>query len=202
MFGFYNVFKPAGPTSHDIVDLLRGRLGRQCKVGHAGTLDPFAEGVLVMAVGAATRLVDFIQAQPKAYRAEFTLGATSSTDDPTGEIQQSASAAGLGIERIDAALARFVGNVQQAPPAHSAVHIDGQRAYRLARAGHSVDPADPWGPHIPDRPGWSTPGRGLSWRFAAGRAHTSARSPAIWERPSAWAAIARPCSDQPSDLSA
>ena len=86
MIGFLNVFKPAGPTSHDIVADARRRLPRKTKVGHCGTLDPFAEGVLVLCVGAATRLAHYDQRQPKRDLAQVTLGASRTTDDPPGKI--------------------------------------------------------------------------------------------------------------------
>jgi tRNA pseudouridine55 synthase len=137
VFGLLNIAKPAGPTSHDVVDLLRRRIGRGVKVGHAGTLDPFAEGVLVLCLGAATRLADYIQAQPKRYEATITLGATSDTDDPTGHIAPVPGAAAPPVERVREVLAGFLGAIQQVPPAHSAVHVEGRRAYKLARAGRS-----------------------------------------------------------------
>ena len=141
MFGFLNVFKPAGPTSHDVVAGVRRLVGRKVRVGHAGTLDPFAEGVLVICVGPATRLASYVQAATKRYIAEVTLGATSTTDDVEGQITPQPSADAPHERQVREVLARFVGETRQAPPAHSAVHVDGQRAYRLARAGHDVRPA-------------------------------------------------------------
>ena len=138
MFGFLNVHKPPGPTSHDIVAHVRRLVGRKVKVGHAGTLDPFAEGVLVICVGPATRLASYVQAAPKRYLAEITLGATSTTDDSEGEITPTPGATPPGEADVREALARFVGQIQQVPPAHSAVHVNGQRAYKLARAGEDV----------------------------------------------------------------
>jgi tRNA pseudouridine55 synthase len=135
MFGFFAIRKPAGPTSHDVVAGVRRRLGRGVKVGHAGTLDPFADGVLVLCVGAATRLASYVQAQPKRYRATVLLGATSSTDDPEGEIAAVPGATVPDEPAVRSLLERFVGTIQQVPPAHSAVHVAGRRAYRLARAG-------------------------------------------------------------------
>jgi len=147
--GFLNVNKPPGPTSHDVVAAVRRRLPRRPKVGHAGTLDPFAEGVLVLCVGPATRLADYVQAAAKRYRATVRLGATSSTDDTEGEIAELRIAdRGLRIgdtgapspdtSAIRATLARFVGEIEQVPPAFSAVHVDGRRAYELARRGRDV----------------------------------------------------------------
>lgn len=139
MFGFYNINKPVGPTSHDMVAALRRRLPRRTRVGHAGTLDPFADGVLVVCVGPATRLAEYVQTRPKTYRATVRLGATSDTDDPTGTVTPTAAAEPPTTEQVHQVLARFRGTVRQVPPAHSAVHVNGQRAYRLARRGQPVD---------------------------------------------------------------
>ncbi len=138
MFGFFAIDKPPGPTSHDIVASVRRRLGRGVKVGHAGTLDPFARGVLVVCAGRATRLADYVQVQPKRYRAIMRLGATSTTDDPEGEITPDPSAARPDEAAVRRVVATFVGEIDQVPPAHSAVHVNGQRAYKLARAGKDV----------------------------------------------------------------
>lgn len=139
MFGFFNVNKPPGPTSHDVVArvrrMLRRRLGCRIKIGHTGTLDPFAGGVLVLCAGGATRLADYVQRLPKRYLAEITLGATSSTDDSEGEITAATNAALPDESAVRAAVAQFVGEIRQVPPAHSAVHVDGRRAYELARKG-------------------------------------------------------------------
>jgi tRNA pseudouridine55 synthase len=139
MFGFLNVNKPAGPTSHDIVASVRRRIGRRVKVGHAGTLDPFADGVLVLCIGPATRLASYVQAQPKRYRAIVCLGATSSTDDVQGETDIVPEAVPVDEDTVRNALGQFVGEIEQVPPAHSAVHVDGKRAYRLARAGQTPE---------------------------------------------------------------
>lgn len=143
MFGLLNVHKPAGPTSHDVVAAVRRRLPRRTKVGHAGTLDPFASGVLVLCVGPATRLAEHAMAGAKEYVATVVLGATSATDDPEGPITPTGAA--LPDEpAVRAALPAFTGTIQQAPPAHSAIKVDGQRAYRLARAAQAVElPARP-----------------------------------------------------------
>ena len=149
LFGFYNINKPAGPTSHDVVARVRGELRRQTgqrvKVGHAGTLDPFASGVLVVAVGPATRLAGYAQAAAKRYTAEVTLGATSTTDDVEGDITPAPAAPPPPArEQVQRALGQFVGTISQRPPAYSAVHVDGQRAYKLARDGRPADvPARP-----------------------------------------------------------
>ena len=139
LFGFYNINKPAGPTSHDIVAGVRRMVGRKAKVGHAGTLDPFATGVLIVCVGPATRLADHVQAAPKHYTAEITLGATSTTDDIEGDLTVIEAAAEPTAEAIAQALATQVGTISQRPPAFSAIHADGQRAYKKARRGEAVD---------------------------------------------------------------
>ena len=139
MFGLLNIRKTSGPTSHDVVARVRRLLGRQVKVGHAGTLDPFAEGVLVICVGPATRLADYVQAAPKRYLAEVTLGSTSTTDDPEGQIAPTAGAAAPAESLVREAAEGFVGEIEQVPPAHSAVHVDGRRAYKLARSGQTLD---------------------------------------------------------------
>ena len=139
MFGLLNINKPVGPTSHDIVAQVRRLVARKVKVGHAGTLDPFADGVLVVCVGPATRLADYVQQQTKGYRAGITLGAVSDTHDIQGEITENPDATPVDIDEVTSALETFVGRIDQVPPAHSAVHVDGRRAYDLARAGHELD---------------------------------------------------------------
>jgi len=140
VFGFLNVNKPAGPTSHDVVVQVRrligrGADGRRVKVGHAGTLDPFADGVLVICLGPATRLAEYVQRHEKRYTAEITLAATSSTDDPEGQLTRHATSAPPTAEQVREALAGFVGLIEQVPPAYSAVHVGGRRSYAIARAG-------------------------------------------------------------------
>lgn len=138
MFGFFNINKPVGPSSHGVVGAVRRKLGRKIKVGHAGTLDPFAEGVLVVCIGHATKLADYVQAQPKRYLAEVTFGATSSTDDPEGEITPRSTATAPDADAVAKAVEQFAGEIQQVPPTHSAVHVNGERAYKLARAGEDI----------------------------------------------------------------
>ncbi len=137
-FGLLNLDKPAGLTSHDVVARVRRMLPRSTKVGHAGTLDPLASGVLVVCVGPATRLADRVQAGIKGYRATVRLGAVSSTDDGEGELTTTPSPPRPDAQQILTALERFVGELRQVPPAHSAVHVQGRRAYHLARAGERV----------------------------------------------------------------
>ncbi len=144
MFGFYNINKPTGPTSHNIVAAMRRRLGRGVKVGHAGTLDPFASGVLIICAGQATKLADYIQGQTKRYTTQITLGSKSTTCDTEGEITATPPAVIPTDADVAAAIEQFVGEISQIPPAHSAVHVNGQRAYKLARAGKDVEiPARP-----------------------------------------------------------
>ncbi|MFP3938028.1 MAG: tRNA pseudouridine(55) synthase TruB [Phycisphaerae bacterium] len=138
MFGFINVNKPSGPTSHDVVVQVRRRIGRGVKVGHTGTLDPFADGVLVLCVGPATRLAERVAALEKRYRATVTLGATSDTDDAEGQIIP-ATAEPPPFEALEAVLPGFVGQIDQVPPAYSAIHVKGRRAYKLARAGRRAE---------------------------------------------------------------
>jgi tRNA pseudouridine55 synthase len=124
--------KPAGVTSHDVVARVRRRLGRKTKVGHAGTLDPFATGLLLVLVGRATRVQRFLMELPKRYEATARFGAVSSTGDPEGEIVVT------GIVP-DGELDLPVGRLRQRPPAYSAVKVQGRRAYQLARAGVDVE---------------------------------------------------------------
>ena len=139
MFGFLIINKPAGPTSHDIVSRVRRLLPRKTKVGHAGTLDPFADGVVVVGIGQATRLLDEIHQFPKTYRTTVTLGARSDSGDPTGEIMPTENPIAPAATSVEAAIESFRGEIDQIPPAHSAIHINGKRAYELARAGEAVD---------------------------------------------------------------
>jgi tRNA pseudouridine55 synthase len=127
--------KPAGVTSHDVVAQMRRRLGKGIKVGHAGTLDPFATGLLVILIGRATRVQRFLMALPKTYLATARFGATSSTGDPEGEIVDT------GVVP-EGELSLPTGRVRQRPPAFSAVKVGGRRAYALARAGETVELAE------------------------------------------------------------
>jgi tRNA pseudouridine55 synthase len=131
------VDKPAGPTSHDVVAAVR-RVWRGARVGHAGTLDPFATGLLLLLLGRATRLAEYASALDKTYLATVRLGAVSTTDDPEGVLTDSPGFEPPSAGAIDLALARFVGEVEQVPPAFSAKHVAGERAYRLARRGAAV----------------------------------------------------------------
>jgi tRNA pseudouridine55 synthase len=134
--GILVVDKPAGPTSHDIVALVR-RLAATKRVGHGGTLDPFASGVLPIFLGHGTRVVEYHLADQKRYRATVCFGATSATDDLEGELTPIA-AGGPTRATVDAALPTLTGTISQRPPAYSAIKVGGRRAYAMARAGESV----------------------------------------------------------------
>ena len=137
MDGVLVVDKPAGPTSHDIVDRVRRAL-RTRRVGHTGTLDPFATGVLVLCVGRATRLARFLAAGEKAYRASVRLGFATTTDDRTGDPLGAERPVELDDARLRDALAGLVGTFDQVPPAFSARQVGGRRLYELARRGEAV----------------------------------------------------------------
>ena len=132
--GLVIVNKPGGMTSHDVVARVR-RLAGTRKVGHAGTLDPMATGVLVVGVEKATRLLGYLMLTEKEYDATIRLGQSTSTDDAEGEITGTTPAADVSAETLMTAVARLTGEIEQVPPAVSAVKVDGQRAYRLTRAG-------------------------------------------------------------------
>jgi tRNA pseudouridine55 synthase len=132
--GILNVHKEAGWTSHDVVAKVR-RLAGTKRVGHAGTLDPLAEGVLPVLLGRATRLADAIQAGEKRYRAWVQLGVATSTDDAEGEITARQPVPALGLADLESALGQFRGTISQVPPAYSAIKVNGQRAYAVARRG-------------------------------------------------------------------
>jgi tRNA pseudouridine55 synthase len=159
--GILVVAKPAGPTSHDIVALVR-RLAATKRVGHGGTLDPFASGVLPIFLGHGTRVVEYHLGDQKAYRATVCLGAWSTTDDLEGELTP-ADGAAPDRATAEAALAGFRGAITQRPPAYSAIKVGGRRAYAMARAGETVVLAErqvtigsievaSWDATDPDRP--------------------------------------------------
>ncbi|NJP10269.1 MAG: tRNA pseudouridine(55) synthase TruB [Leptolyngbyaceae cyanobacterium RU_5_1] len=136
MDGFLNLHKPAGFTSHDCVAKVR-RLLKLKRVGHAGTLDPAATGVLPIALGRTTRLLQFLP-QNKAYRATIRLGMSTTTDDLEGAILTRQPVPNLELETVQAALQPFQGTIQQVPPSYSAIQVQGQRLYDLARAGKEL----------------------------------------------------------------
>jgi tRNA pseudouridine55 synthase len=138
--GILNIDKPAGMTSHDVVNRVR-RISGQRRVGHAGTLDPSATGVLIVCLGQATRVVEYIMASDKVYQAQIRLGISTDTHDAEGEVTATAEV-DVGQEedwRIREALTAFVGSIQQVPPMYSALKREGVPLYRLARQGITVE---------------------------------------------------------------
>jgi tRNA pseudouridine55 synthase len=161
MDGILVAAKPAGPTSHDVVALVR-RLAATKRVGHGGTLDPFASGVLPLFLGRATRLVEYHLGDSKGYRATVCFGASSPTDDLEGELTPVPGSAPTR-ESVESTLPAYIGPIRQRPPAYSAIKVAGRRAYALARAGASVELAErevtihsieleEWDGSDPDRP--------------------------------------------------
>jgi len=138
--GVINVNKPAGATSFSVVAHLR-KVSRAKRVGHAGTLDPLATGVLPILFEAATRLSEFALRLPKTYEADVHLGFRTATDDAEGELEEVGPAGGVTEADVRTALGRFVGRIKQEPPAFSAVKVDGQRSYKRARHGDLTRPA-------------------------------------------------------------
>jgi tRNA pseudouridine55 synthase len=138
IYGLLVLDKPGGMTSRAAVDRALRWLPRGTKVGHTGTLDPLATGVLVLCLGAATRLTEYVQDMAKTYRAGVRLGARSDTDDADGTITPSEVAAPPDRATVEETLRRFVGAIEQVPPAYSAAKVSGRRAYDLARRGREV----------------------------------------------------------------
>lgn len=141
--GIIAVDKPPGKTSADIVNLvkrwLRRESGQKIRVGHAGTLDPLATGVLLLCCGLATKAVPWLHEFSKTYLAGFTLGGRSDTDDSEGTITASSFSGSLNEAVIQAALEQFLGDIRQVPPAYSAVQVGGKRAYKMARRGEALE---------------------------------------------------------------
>ena len=139
MDGFINVLKPTGLSSHDVIDIVR-RIFKQKRVGHAGTLDPAAAGILPVALGRAARLVEYMEGADKSYRAEIAFGYATDTGDVYGEVVESVPHPVLpSEEELRRVLGQFVGEIEQMPPAYSAIKVGGQRAYDLARQGAEVE---------------------------------------------------------------
>jgi tRNA pseudouridine55 synthase len=136
-FGLIVVDKPVGPTSHHVVQSIR-RGTRVRKVGHAGTLDPRASGVLVLCLGAATRLSEYLSTSTKRYEATVRFGAATRTYDTEGEVTRHTGVA-PELEEIQATLPQFTGNIQQVPPPFSAIKVKGRKAYEMAREGEDFD---------------------------------------------------------------
>jgi tRNA pseudouridine55 synthase len=145
------VDKPSGWTSFDVVAKIRGKIRadyvargekptkRQLKVGHAGTLDPFATGLLIILLGDATKKADEFLKQDKTYEFTAKLGETSTTGDPEGDIAVSSDQTAVSKEEVETVLKQFTGDITQVPPIYSAIKIDGKRAYKLAREGKAVE---------------------------------------------------------------
>ena len=138
MDGILNIYKPAGRTSYSIVAMVK-RLSGERRVGHAGTLDPDATGVLPVCLGKATRVTEFLTDAVKAYRAEIELGIATDTYDSTGKIIQRGDFSGISREHLETALASFRGPIQQMPPMYSALKHKGKPLYELARVGIQVE---------------------------------------------------------------
>lgn len=137
--GIINLKKEAGMTSHDAVFKLR-KILKEKKIGHGGTLDPDVTGVLPIAVGKATRLIEYMQEEGKVYEGEITLGFSTTTEDASGEVVEVTPVSSeLSQEMVDQAMATFVGQIVQIPPLYSAVKVDGRKLYEYARAGQEVE---------------------------------------------------------------
>lgn len=136
MFGFLNIYKPVGMTSHDVVSVLR-KLTKIKQIGHTGTLDPFAEGVLPIAIGKATRLIEYLD-DDKAYVGRFNFGKSTTTYDTEGEVTETFDTK-LTEEEIKTALPKFNGQIEQYPPIYSAKKINGKKLYEYAREGKEVE---------------------------------------------------------------
>ncbi|GHO45215.1 tRNA pseudouridine(55) synthase TruB [Ktedonospora formicarum] len=138
MDGILNINKPLGMTSHDVVARVR-KLLKQRRVGHAGTLDPAASGVLPICVGLGTRVAEYLSESGKAYRAEVIFGIVTDTYDTEGQILRTGDTSNLTREEIERVLSTFLGAQMQFPPRYSAIKIKGQPAYKLARAGSEIE---------------------------------------------------------------
>lgn len=136
--GILNVYKEKGFTSHDVVAKLRGILGQR-KIGHTGTLDPEAEGVLPVCLGRATKVCDLLTDQDKTYEAVLLLGVRTDTQDITGTVLEEGDAAGVDRERLEEAVRNYIGAYDQIPPMYSALKVNGKKLYELAREGKTVE---------------------------------------------------------------
>lgn len=136
--GVIPVAKSTGMTSHDVVNRLRRLLGIK-RIGHAGTLDPEATGVLLICVGNATRISEYLMEFPKTYQGQLTLGISTTTEDFTGEIKEEQKVKGLTLHEIEEVFHSFLGEIEQIPPMYSSVKIDGKKLYELARKGKEIE---------------------------------------------------------------
>lgn len=139
LHGVLNLDKPAGISSAHVVNQVKRLLPRGTKIGHAGTLDPFATGVLLLLVGKATKLCERLMDEPKQYEATVKLGATTPTDDPESPETPTPGVKEVSPERLGEGISSFLGDITQRPPAYSALKVGGQRAYDLARGGQVVE---------------------------------------------------------------
>lgn len=137
IFGFLNIDKPAGITSHDVVVQIR-RMLKIKKVGHSGTLDPLATGVLILCLGRGTRLVQFLNESEKVYQASIQLGIETDTGDLEGKVIQQIDPSAITQAEIETALGKFIGEIEQIPPMYSAIKKNGKKLYELARAGETI----------------------------------------------------------------
>ena len=135
MFGFLNVYKPVGKTSHDVVAILR-RVTKIKQIGHTGTLDPFAEGVLPICIGKATRLIEYLK-DDKAYIGTVQLGKSTTTYDIEGEVVNESDKT-VSLEEVQRALVNFTGDIEQMPPMYSAIKVQGKKLYEYAREGKEL----------------------------------------------------------------
>jgi tRNA pseudouridine55 synthase len=174
--GYLVVDKPAGWTSFDVVARVRRLLGER-KIGHAGTLDPAATGVLPIAVGSARKTLEYLAGAAKTYVARVTFGVETETEDAEGKVTAVRDAAALDATAVEAALAGFLGPQAQIPPMYAAVKVGGQRLYEIARRGETIERAPrPVVFHRLELLAWESP-TATSWSIAR-RAPTSAPSPA------------------------
>ncbi len=139
--GFLNFYKPVGMTSMEALRQIKRLTGQRQKVGHGGTMDPLARGVLPICFGQATRLMDYVIDGVKRYRVDVRLGASSTTYDSEGQITETGNPGSLTQSMVEQALRPFIGAIEQTPPMYSAIKVDGQRLYKLARAGVEVERA-------------------------------------------------------------
>ena len=136
--GIINVYKEKGFTSHDVVAKMRGILGQR-KIGHTGTLDPAAEGVLPVCAGKGTKLCDMLTDHDKTYRAVLLLGTETDTEDTTGTVLETKDTSGLTEDEVQDVVLSFIGDYAQVPPMYSALKVDGKKLYELAREGKTVE---------------------------------------------------------------
>jgi tRNA pseudouridine55 synthase len=137
--GFINLYKPAGITSMDALRQIKRTTEQRQKVGHGGTMDPLARGVLPVCFGQATRLMEYVVGGHKRYVMDVTLGIATSTYDAEGEVVKTGDGSAVTLQAVESELGAFIGNIQQIPPMYSAIKVGGQRLYKLARAGIEVE---------------------------------------------------------------